>query len=338
MLSIIICSKYSTLNPAFVQNISETVGTDYEIVHIDNSQQRYNIFEAYNIGVGQAKGDKLCLMHEDIVFHSNGWGKVVERYLSDDKVGALGVAGGHVITDRLDWRFYGFGKMYLIQGTTTIEESPQYYTFYRPITDGSEEAIIQVAAIDGVWMCFRKDIFQEIHFDDHTFHDFHLYDSDISMQVNMTGHGVYITSEILLEHQSEGTFTDGYREALKAFAEKWKGKFPVIKGIEVTQQQIDEALNNAQSYFDSRLRHDAVVIGLRQLFAKRRKGLPTREYTAEDIKLMDESLYQCCRISFKYKQLSFRESLKLLRHYLQMPFAQRKALLTRKFIWYRLLR
>ena len=48
MISIIVCSKFPTLSKELLDNISQTVGTDYEIVSIDNSQAKYSIFEAYN--------------------------------------------------------------------------------------------------------------------------------------------------------------------------------------------------------------------------------------------------------------------------------------------------
>jgi hypothetical protein len=69
MVSIIICSKYQQLDKQLLLNIQNTIGTAYEVVNIDNSQHQYSIFEAYNIGVSRAKGEYLCFMHEDVLFH-----------------------------------------------------------------------------------------------------------------------------------------------------------------------------------------------------------------------------------------------------------------------------
>ena len=96
MISIIVCSKFPTLSKELLDNISQTVGTDYEIVSIDNSQAKYSIFEAYNEGVARSKGEYLCFMHEDVVLRSSNWGNTVERVLSHKDVGAIGVAGGCV--------------------------------------------------------------------------------------------------------------------------------------------------------------------------------------------------------------------------------------------------
>ena len=50
MLSIIICSRHKILDKEFVDNIDATVGIDYELVSIDNSENSHSIFSAYNQG------------------------------------------------------------------------------------------------------------------------------------------------------------------------------------------------------------------------------------------------------------------------------------------------
>ena len=124
MLSLIICSQKPVLSTELSRNIEETVGVDYEIIHIDNSQHQYSIFQAYNKGVELAHGEYLCFMHEDVVYHNKDWGRAIEQHLSQPFVGALGVAGGCVIPRELDWRFLDYQYAYLIQGAYSEEEPP----------------------------------------------------------------------------------------------------------------------------------------------------------------------------------------------------------------------
>ena len=337
MISIVICSQHPSLDKELAENIRQTIGTEYEVVHVDNSQNRYNIFEAYNIGVERAKGDCLCFMHEDVLFHTNNWGQVVETYLSQPFVGALGVAGSCVVLDQLDWRFYGFGQVYLIQGTTTIEEDARYYESY-PLTE-KKRPLTQVATLDGVWICMRKELFEHISFDTEHFHDFHLYDTDICMQVNQLGLGVFMTYDVLLEHQSEGTFSEGYRKSLQAFADKWSGSLPMIRGMYVTQEEIDKALAKASTYFEERLHNDALVIGLRKLFAQRHEGKTVRAYTKEEKILMDDSLFACCRQFIKNKkEVSAAKAWSAVSSYCAKPYATRRFKVFAKFLWYRFLK
>ena len=66
MVSIIMCSRNPEMDKRLDENIKQTIGTEYEVVLVDNSAGRYGICGAYNEGVRRAKGDILCFMHEDI--------------------------------------------------------------------------------------------------------------------------------------------------------------------------------------------------------------------------------------------------------------------------------
>ena len=336
MLSIIICSTHSTTDDALVSNIAATVGVDYEIVHIDNSQNTYNIFQAYNRGVALAKGDLLCFMHEDVQFHTQDWGKVVEGYLALDDVGAIGVAGGNVVLDSLDWRFYGFDTMYLMQGTTTVEERPNYYIAH-PANRPYHHAFSMVAVLDGVWMCMRRELFREIRFDDEHFHSFHLYDTDICMQINKAGKNNFVTYDVLLEHKSMGTFSESFKDSLSVFFQKWKTDLPMIKGMAVSQQEIDEALAKAQSVFDERLEEDALRMAIRGVYSDKQKGLPCRRFTSAERRLIDETAWECRCSYIKDSQMPVAEVWYAVKEYLRSPYASRRCSLFFKFLWHRIL-
>ena len=70
MISIVICSRKKDVSVELKKNIAETNGCEYEMVVIDNSRNKHNIFHAYNEGVSRAKGEILSFMHDDILFHS----------------------------------------------------------------------------------------------------------------------------------------------------------------------------------------------------------------------------------------------------------------------------
>ena len=100
MISIITCSRENAILAKVKQNISETVGREFELIVIDNSENRYSIFEAYNEGVRQAKGNLLCFMHEDVLYRSKDWGGVMERHFQEDeRMGLIGFSGSHFLPD-----------------------------------------------------------------------------------------------------------------------------------------------------------------------------------------------------------------------------------------------
>jgi hypothetical protein len=49
------------------------IGCEYESIIIDNSENRYSIFEAYNLGIDKSKYEYLCLMHDDILIYTIEW-------------------------------------------------------------------------------------------------------------------------------------------------------------------------------------------------------------------------------------------------------------------------
>lgn len=234
MISIIICNKKAKLDAVLEQNIHDTIGMDYEIISIDNSRGQYSIFQAYNEGVAKAKGDILCFMHDDILFRSNKWGKTVEAsFASDQKMGALGVAGGHFLPDcPCSWSTCKTTSFHVWQtnrdGSATEYGCSDY-------SDGKR--LVEVASLDGLFMCIRRSLFDTIRFDDNTFSGFHCYDSDICMQVLSMGYSVNVTFDIDIEHRSNGACNQQYYDNLELWHNKWHGQLPITRGIILTDNE-----------------------------------------------------------------------------------------------------
>lgn len=234
MISIIICNRKSTINPALKENIQNTVGVKHEIVLIDNSRGQYNIFQAYNEGVRQAKGDILCFMHDDILFRSNGWGSVIEdAFTANEHMGALGVAGGHFMPDcPCSWSTCKTTSYHVWQtnhdGTTTEYKCTDH-------TEGKH--LVDVASLDGLFMCIRHSLFNITRFDDHTFTGFHCYDSDICMQILAAGYSVNVTFDIDIEHRSNGACNQQYYDNIEIWYKKWHSHLPVTRGIQLTDNE-----------------------------------------------------------------------------------------------------
>lgn len=254
MLTLIICSKYPSTSKELIRNISETVGCEYEIVHIDNSQGQYSIFQAYNKGVSLSHGDVLCFMHEDLRFNTNGWGKKVGQYLQDTGIGLLGVAGVKAVPVKGDARMGGYFYNFILNRFYTLEMNPRSVVERRqaPLTG----TLTECAVIDGVWFCMPKTIAEKVRFDEETYKGFHLYDLDISMQVQMTGRKVMICNDILIEHDSIGLFNRQFAHNLELFCEKWKNELPLQRGIELSQKQMKSFTEKAVSRLDSRIATD----------------------------------------------------------------------------------
>jgi len=232
MLSIIVCSRNKTLSKQFTENIKITVGVDYEIVSIDNSENKYSIFSAYNLGISKSKFPYLCFVHEDVLFHTSDWGKKVISHLQDMKTGIVGVAGGDLVT-----RIPASWANMISQGhniilTNTARKKPSEIILSPKNFNLSRRSSI---TLDGLFLCMRRDLTTKIHFDENL-KGFHGYDYDISLQSIMAGYTNYVIYDIKLEHFSGGKTSMLYFRNLISIFKKWENNLPII-GDNITLEE-----------------------------------------------------------------------------------------------------
>ncbi|MEO5782190.1 MAG: glycosyltransferase [Ginsengibacter sp.] len=227
MLSIIICHRNIGLLNAIKKNIQCTIGITYELIIIDNTNNRFSIFSAYNDGVKKAKYDIICFVHEDILFHTVDWGKKVVSHFNDPKAGLIGVSGGMAQSAiPSPWwtnNYFAKSARNLLMKNVEKKNGQLYQYCSNPFNDTDKAEVI---IIDGMWFCARKSLFDKISFDEKTFTGYHLYDADISMQVSQYAKN-YVVFDILIEHQWAGTISKDYYTDLLKFTDKWQTRLPI---------------------------------------------------------------------------------------------------------------
>jgi hypothetical protein len=223
MISIIICSRELGITPHLSANIATTIGFEYELIVIDNSENKYSIFQAYNKGIEQSKSEILCFIHDDILFHSKNWGKkLIEIFKSDAKIGLVGVAGSKVKTKAPSgwWNSpHELKQINIIQHLETGEVERWEYGL------DNDVLLEEVVAIDGVFMAIKRD--ENILFDT-TLKGFHNYDLNISLLYKVKGYKVMVTKEIVIEHFSNGNINKSWYLSTQRFHDKNKQYLPLI--------------------------------------------------------------------------------------------------------------
>lgn len=226
MISIIICSYKKEVLAKAIQSIKHTIGLPHEIIAIDNLTCNYGICKAYNIGADKASFNILCFMHEDIHFETYNWGQHVVQHLADKKVGLIGVAGG----DTKSLAPSGWASMTFKSEINMVQHykfnSNPAHTIFETGYPNHTISIKKVACIDGVWMCTRKDVFEQFKFDEITFKGFHGYDIDYSLQVQPT-YTVAVVFDVLIHHFSEGALNKEWMDSTLLISQKWKTKLPL---------------------------------------------------------------------------------------------------------------
>ena len=338
MISIIICARNNDISESLKYNIQSTIGTDYELVIVDNHDNGKSIFKAYNEGVSHAKGEILCFMHDDIILHSNGWGLSVEKYFKDSSIGAIGIVGSHIIPRVGDWRvgYTGYHVLNFIQRTYTLW-SGRYYS--RLTQEGLSGALTDVATIDGVWMCIRRKLFddKELTFDETTFNSFHFYDVDISMQLLLSGRRLVICNDIIIEHLSEGNYNDPFLKSMELFNEKWEGSLPAVAGMYIDTNTLNAKGKKAMELLRQRVRRDASIHTIKE-FRNKEDVCQTKSMallTAEQRELVMLSEFMFMKTAIKYHP-STTALNKMLSKYLSED-SERKLLVLWKYFLYRIL-
>lgn len=256
MLSIIVCSRNSYISPKLKINIRDTIGIEHELIVIDNSSNNYSIFSAYNKGLQIAQYPILCFIHDDILFHTNNWGQKVLEHFQNNKTGIIGVAGCHYFPAKASGWWY-FTNLLSGQGIQRFYKNEnEYYTehikSFRFKKDNSTN--IDVVAVDGYWMCIRKELFDKISFDDEYYGGgWHGYDIDICLQVLNLDYSVRVVFDILIEHFSNGDSGKDWLNAMILFQKKWSSVLPLVRGgsdesdrefLEQLNWELSQAFNN----------------------------------------------------------------------------------------------
>lgn len=226
MISIIISSSNPEYLSAVKKNIDATVGIPYEIIAVANGDGKKGICEVYNAAGAQARYDLMCFMHEDIILHTQDWGKKVAEIMRDPEIGLLGIAGSEYKSlTPAPWACPGVlptrHKANILQRFKFVDK-PTVHEYH----NADNEVLSQVVAVDGVWMCTRRNVFDEFKFDDKALSRFHGYDVDYSLQVGIK-YKVYVTYDVLLEHFSEGNYSDEWLEAMFTLHTKHKAMLPL---------------------------------------------------------------------------------------------------------------
>lgn len=212
MLSVLICSVNDELLRQVKQNIAETVGVPHEILVWDNKASNDGICRVYNRLADDAQYSLLLFLHEDVTFQTINWGqKLVQKFEEDSAVGLIGVAGSRYK-----------GKMY--SGWYTSNKEIDLYNIIH--TDGKQvNAMLNRAdtsthyhdavCIDGVFMMCRKNVWEQIRFDEQLLKGFHFYDLDFSVRVAAVTKVLVVTDVTLVHHTNGGDY--GSRWVNEAF-------------------------------------------------------------------------------------------------------------------------
>ncbi|GAB2497053.1 glycosyltransferase [Algoriphagus taiwanensis] len=200
MISIIVLSNRRSLFSEFEKSVKLTIGSSFELIRVDNFQNQFSIFKGYNLGAKQAQNNILLFVHEDIIFHSKNWGKLLINYFETlSNPGVLGVAGcSYLPISPSDW--WVGNRTYLHTNFLSNDKNGVIGEGKHMIY--GDQVPCPVFGLDGMFLAMKKTVWEEFPFDE-SLKGFHGYDTSICYQVSKCYQNYFIPG-ILIEHFSKG--------------------------------------------------------------------------------------------------------------------------------------
>lgn len=253
MISINICSRTKTINSSLYENIRSTVGCAYELLIIDNSENKYSIFEAYNLGIEKSMGEYLCFIHDDIFIHTKDWGSTLEQIFENDKkIGLIGVAGSKVKT-KMPSAWWDCDEEHKV--INILQHLPN--NLKEHWNKGFTKKLEEVVVIDGVFMALRKD--DSIKFNE-KLKGFHNYDLNLSIECSKYQYKIVVTKNILLEHFSIGSINKEWVKSSFIFYKLYRNNLPLLIGLNLNLKK--QEVLNAKKFINACLKFNDYKISL----------------------------------------------------------------------------
>ncbi len=201
MISVIICSINNDLAQQVQKNITDTIGVVWEFIVIENMVSPKSLTEVYNVGASKAKYDVLLFVHEDVLFQTENWGKkLLDYFEKDNSLGLIGIAGSKYKSSVPSGWFSGIEALDCCN-ILHVDSNDQKLPMYFNPAPGTRTQYVVV--LDGVLLCCKKNVWQQVKFDETLLKGFHLYDIDFSFRVAQK-FKVIVSFEIDLIHLTEG--------------------------------------------------------------------------------------------------------------------------------------
>jgi len=203
MLTIIICSVNQDYLNRLKNNIDQTIGIPYELLVRDNKVDPLSICCVYNKLAGQSSFNNLLFLHEDVSFLTNNWGEQLVKLLNEDRAnGVVGLAGSTYKSANYSGWFTGIKEM---DAFNIIHDNQGDLKTIRDEFNG-DKMFVPVKVLDGVFLACRKEVWQDIQFNENLLTGFHFYDIDFSFRASVKYRNLVIRNLDLVHFTTGGDF------------------------------------------------------------------------------------------------------------------------------------
>ena len=213
-------------------------GRSAEIIGVHDAR---SLCDGYRRGIARSRGRRLILSHDDIEILSADFASRIDRHLGEFDL--VGVAG---TTRLVSGQWADAGDPYVF--TLITSPDPVRGGYGTAMLGGGPLVVPGIQAIDGVFMALRREVALAVPFDGDTFDAFHLYDLDFSFRAHQAGFSLAVCRDIVLIHESTGTYDAAWEEQKRRFEAKHRGRLAAAAAPRI----------GARAWFSSATRDDVL--------------------------------------------------------------------------------
>lgn len=207
MISVVVCSNNSLRSEAIERHYRAILGeSPFEFILMESPA---SLSAGYNEGLARSQGDIVAFSHDDIEFLTPNFADKLTAHM--ERFDVVGVAG----TDRLagpNW--FAAGPPHLFgQVLHPADRGYELNVFGAP-----RPVVGAIQALDGVFVAFRREVIEQVRWDEGMFDGFHLYDLDCTFRAFEAGFRLAVACDLPIYHASKGSYGS---EDWKRYAQKF---------------------------------------------------------------------------------------------------------------------
>lgn len=197
-------------NMKFIDHIKKTSGVETNVICYENHNE-FSLTQLYNKGWNsRTNEDVVVFCHNDIVFKTPSWGKILLNLFRNSKYDIIGLAGSTSIINGCWWtnRKDMYGSVYHSDGLRT------WKSIY-----GKCLPFKEVKIIDGLFMAINPN--SNLEKFNESYNGFHFYDLSFCVENYLNGADIAVTDRIEVIHASIGITNNSWEMNKKQFINQY---------------------------------------------------------------------------------------------------------------------
>jgi len=203
----------------FNEQIENTIGVDHSISRFINHNE-FSLSQIYNEALNDNTEDNVIFVfcHNDIVFKTKDWGKILLRKFNHTEYGIIGIAGTTFVPQSGTW-WDDRSKMYgIVEHSDQISEWTSEYS--EKIT-----GIQSVVHVDGLFMAVDPYRIEKKY--NENYGKFHFYDLTFCVDNYLEEVLIGVTTDIRILHKSVGATYQSWEDNRLKFVEDYREYLPL---------------------------------------------------------------------------------------------------------------